>query len=171
MRKRALHLKGFFLFSLAFLFALGLVGTFLTSEACAQIRPAMVRNVDEPARVPYFHTRDASCPYGNLCEATFPTVPAGKRLRVTSISVFWRNETVSAFMALDVNTSLNPVLIFPVSPTPFAYYGNCYAKTQEVDYYFEAGQAPVLEMGTGGTFNKFNTAHLTVTGYIVDTTP
>ena len=135
------------------------------------VRPALVRSVDEPARVPYFHTLDATCPYANVCGATFPAVPAGKRLRVTRIGVSWRDETVGAFLALDLNTLLNPKLIFPVSSGGFAYYGNGYYHSLQVDYYFEAGEAPVLEMGTGGVFNRYSTAKLTVTGYIVDVAP
>ena len=94
MKKSALHLNGSFLYGLVFLFALGLVGTFLAGDAAAQIRPAYTKNVDEPGRVPW-ETRSQFLPNAGGCwvpqdcynyedgsgYATFDLrpVPAGKR--------------------------------------------------------------------------------------------
>ena len=66
----------------------------------AQTRPAMVRSVDEPARVPYFQVVAPICPFTNQCISTFPAVPAGKRLRVLAVNALFRGPASSAFMSL-----------------------------------------------------------------------
>jgi hypothetical protein len=59
------------------LVAAGLLGMHLTTtpEVSAQtVRPAMVRSVDEPARVPYQITAAPTCPFQHECFISGPTV-------------------------------------------------------------------------------------------------
>jgi len=154
--------------------AIGLVAALSATTVMAQTRPALVRSVDEPARVPYSYEIRPTCPFSNVCEAAFPVVPAGKRLRLTSVRLLMRFTNVSGFLAVNVDSSLNPVIAFPVSPFNGAYYGSLISGNFPVDMIFNAGQRPVLEMGVpagasgindnGG--NKFG-----VTGYLVDVLP
>ena len=141
-------------------------------QAAAQVRPAMVRNVDEPARVPYYHSLAPACPFTNSCQASFPAVPAGKRLRVTSVGGLFYFTNVTGFFA--VRNLGNVMMAFPVSPFSGAYYGNLISPNQQVDLYFEEGQAPVLEFGVsagvGGIFSDARN-RLTVSGYLVDVLP
>jgi hypothetical protein len=90
MNKSMMCLRGSVLFGLVFLFTAGLVGTFLSGEAFAQARPALVKDVDEPARSPFQFYVMASKASANcsttLCSFVAPPVPAGKRLVITGMS-------------------------------------------------------------------------------------
>ena len=146
------------------------------SEATAQLRAALVRSVDEPARVPYEFEVLPSKPFGNVYYADFPAVPAGKRLKVTRISGFvWNvdSSNTGAFVALNDPGSSFARVAFPLSHPVFAYYGTGYSFNQEVDFIYEAGQSPRVEMGVNagsGGLPTPNTAstRIRVHGYLVD---
>jgi hypothetical protein len=154
----------------------GLVAMLASAAATAQTRPALVRSVDEPARVPYAHFLAPTCPFGNVCIAEFPVVPAGKRLRLTQVSVVSIGvSSATGIVVVNKNSSLSPLLMFPVSRINSAYYsGNSLVGTFALDMIFEAGERPVLELGVpagaGGIpvdpTNKFG-----ATGYLVDVLP
>ena len=156
--------------------AAGLVAMLASTAAAAQTRPALVRSVDEPARVPYAHFLSPTCPFGNQCVATFPDVPVGKRLRLTQISFFSIGvSSTTGIFVVNRNSTSSPLLIFPVNRVNTAYYsGTSLVGTFAVDLIFEAGERPVLELGvpvsTGGIpangFNRYG-----VTGYLVDVLP
>jgi hypothetical protein len=127
----------------------------------------------EPAIAPYFHVLAATCSLGNVCTGTFPVVPAGMRLRVTSISIFARFQSVTGpFLALDIAAS-QPVMAYAVPTVSLAYYGNVLFLNQPIDYYFEAGQAPILELGCLYTtsFSSGWPINLTINGYLVNVGP
>jgi hypothetical protein len=143
-------------------------------QAAAQARPAMVRSVDEPARVPYFYSLAPTCPFLNVCQATFPAVPTGKRLRLTSVSMLFRFTDVSGFLAINLDARSNLLAMFPVSPINGAYYGTTVAATEQVDLYFEEGQAPVLEFGVpafSAGISVLDTNRFLASGYLVDVSP
>lgn len=150
--------------------AIAAVAFLAQSTAFAQVRPAATKNVDEPARNPYFHTIAVTCPFTNSCYATFPAVPAGKRLRVTRIGAFARFQPNGGFLALDLTYGGIPVVAFPVSPMNLNYFGNCISADFAVDYYFEAGQTPVLELGNGAGWSTSPLPNVRITGYLVDLT-
>lgn len=142
----------------------------------AQTRPALVRSVDEPARVPYYHSLVPTCPFLNNCVATFPAVPAGKRLRVTFIGALFIGTDDPGYMALHVNNDNagNMRLAFPVAPFSGAFYGWIVSLSQQVDVYFEAGQAPFLDFGIGaglGGIDVDSRNRFTISGYLVDVLP
>jgi hypothetical protein len=144
------------------------------TPAVAQVRPAMVRSVDEPARVPYYHSQQPTCPFANVCEAVFPTVPAGKRLRLTTVAGMFRFTNDPGFFAVNLNARGSVIVAFPVAPFSGHYYGNFISTSQEVDLFFEAGQAPVLEFGVNafsGGINNNLANRFTVSGYLVDVLP
>jgi hypothetical protein len=148
-----------------------LAGVLPAREGFAQARAALVRSVDEPARVPYFHTLTATCPFLNQCLGQFPAVPAGKRLRLTRISGFFRFSNINAFVTLGIQGASSPMFAFPLTPFSGAYYGALLSFNEEVDVYLEAGQSPVLEVGSGSTFATFLPNVLTLSGYLVDLVP
>jgi len=143
----------------------------LTRAAAAQDGIPLVRNVDERARALYNYTINASCIFPNVCMASFPTVPEGKRLRVTSVTVFAQFQSSSGFLALNLDYRGNPILAFPVAPIGMAYYGSSLSSSFQTDNYFEAGQTPILELGTWNNWNRTYLPRLTVTGYMVDVAP
>jgi len=141
--------------------------------AHAQIKPAMVRSVDEPARVPYTSQMQPNCPFTNQCLAIFPTVPAGKRLRVTNVHVTIFEANFSGLLAVHVGPAKEIAVIFPVPPVAAAYYGFVGSTSQQVDFVYEAGEAPMLEYGTSAANSIFadNRNRLGLSGYMVDVAP
>lgn len=68
--------------------ALCIVGAFSAAPALAQVRAALVENVDEQGRNPYQETQFTICGGPQNCNFTFAVVPNGKRLVVTHVSGF-----------------------------------------------------------------------------------
>ena len=68
--------------------ALCIVGVIGATPAVAQIRAALVQNVDEPGRNPYQETQFTICGGPQNCNFTFALVPSGKRLVLTHVSGF-----------------------------------------------------------------------------------
>jgi hypothetical protein len=154
------------------LLAAGTIGVFTTSDAMAEIRPALVRSVDEPARVPYAYSQAPICTFLNQCTVTFPAVPVGKRLRVTNVNVTMLGTGVTGFVM--VHKGGAPLLALPVAPFNGAYYGNLISVNEHVDMIFEAGETLTLEMGVPvgvGGINVDSRNRFGVTGYLVDVTP
>ena len=112
-----------------------------------------------------------TCGFTNQCISTFATVPAGKRLRVTSISGLFFFTNVSGFIGFHHPTVSS--IMFPVAPFNGAYNGPLISFNQVVDRFYEAGQAPSLEFGVSSPSTIFNDSRnrLTITGYLVDITP
>jgi hypothetical protein len=142
-------------------------------DASAQVRPALVRSVDEPTRVAYQVTAAPTCPFGNECYISGPTVPAGKRLRITRLEGALVSQSTSIFAALHVNDTRHPVVMFPVPFFSGFFWGTISSFNQDVDYYFEAGQTPFLEIGcsASGTISADPRNTLSLVGYMTDTTP
>jgi hypothetical protein len=142
-------------------------------RVAAQVKAALVRSVDEPARVPYFISELPSCPFGNECEIAGPVVPAGKRVRITRLEGFFINTSVNGFAALELNDDNHPVVMFPVVLFPGAFFGQVFSFNQEVDFNFEAGQTPLLVVGVPGlsTIGADARNRLSIAGYMVDLTP
>jgi hypothetical protein len=142
-------------------------------QVSAQIKPAMVRSVDEPTRVPYLVSAKPNCPFGNDCFISGTTVPAGKRLRITRIEGALLGQAGDTFAALHIDTDRNPVAIFPTPVFNGFFYGTVVGFSHDVDYYYEAGQTPVLEIGCSAvnTISTDSRNKLTLIGYITDTTP
>lgn len=149
----------------------GIMGVFGSQPALAQTRPALVRSVDEPARVPYVESLAPTCGFTNQCISTFATVPAGKRLRVTSISGAFFFTNVSGFIGFH-HPAVGSIM-FPVAPFNAAYFGTVVSFNQQVDRFYEAGQTPSLEFGVQSPNTIFvdSRNRLTITGYLVDIAP
>ncbi len=143
----------------------------LPITASAQIRPALVRSVDEPARVPYSVSAQASCPFTNVCWLEGTTVPAGKRLRVTQIAGIIYDQATSVIAYLSLDFDLDPLVMYRYSPFNQAYFGTGVSFSQAVDFFFEAGHKPILAFGTPAGQTASASNKLTITGYLVDILP
>jgi hypothetical protein len=151
--------------------ALGLVALLASAAATAQVRPALVRSVDEPARVPYAYDLAPVCAFVNSCEADFPAVPAGKRLRITSVRLMFSGTNVTSFFAVRRADTTFPTVAFPVAPFSGAYFGTLISGSFDVDLIYEAGQQPALELGNTSSINNNIVNRFGVTGYLVDVAP
>jgi hypothetical protein len=138
----------------------------------AQPKPALVRNVDEPARVPYYVSQPGNCLFSNECLMTGTTVPAGQRLRVTRLEgiIFFQSSNIIAFLYANGG---DPKFMFPSNAFGGAFYGSVVSFNVEVDFYFEAGETPVLGVGTGipNTISTDARNRYTIVGYLVDVLP
>lgn len=90
----------------------GFVAALLSTSATAQTRPALVRSVDEPARVPYSHDIRPTCPFLNQCMAEFPVVPAGKRLRLTNVRLMMLGTNAAGFLGVHLDAITVPFIAF-----------------------------------------------------------
>ncbi len=156
----------------------GLILLLISNIPCeAQVKAALVRNIDEPARVPYFFSAEPAFLTLNVCFLSGSVVPAGKRLRVTRLAgAFFLQDAALTGYTYGLHVSSGgtfPVLIFPGIPFQNSFYGNTVSFNQEIDYYFEAGQRPVLQVisNLGIPFSGTSVSRLTITGYMIDILP
>jgi hypothetical protein len=128
-----------------------------------------IKNAEDPARATYYYSITPTCPYANVCEATFPAVPAGKRLRLANVRVMFRMTNVAAALSVNLNHINNLLVSFPLTPFNGFYYGSLLSTSQNVDLIFEAGESPVLELGVSAVDTISPDGNLLgVTGYLVD---
>jgi hypothetical protein len=87
MEKRMMYLKGSALIALVFL-ALGLGGTFYSGEASAQVRPAIVRDLDNGDRQQIYLHDVTVLQFDGLraSDECLDPVPAGKRLVIEHVT-------------------------------------------------------------------------------------
>lgn len=141
------------------------------SVALAQPKPALVKDVDQPARSMYQETAiDASfCIGQSTCELSFAAVPAGKRLVVQWINVFYPLVSTSG----DSDVKLYSVLgvqpqgtTFLFQPAPNAGTTGLRTVNTGVLMYVDAGAFPtMLIVAENTTFNGSVLA--TLSGYYV----
>lgn len=151
--------------------AIGLVAALSATAATAQTRPALVRSVDEPARVPYAYDLAPVCVFLNSCEADFPAVPAGKRLRITSVRLMFTGTNVTSVFVVRRADTVFPTVAFPLAPFSGAYFGTLLSSSFDVDLIYEAGQQPALELGNTTSISNSAANRFGVTGYLVDVAP
>ena len=151
--------------------AIGLVAALSATAATAQVRPALVRSVDEPARVPYSYDLAPACVFLNSCEVDFPAVPAGKRLRITSVRLMFTGTNAASVFVVRRADTVFPTVAFPVAPFSGAYLGNLLSGSFDVNLIYEAGQQPALELGNASAIVNSAANRFGVTGYLVDVAP
>jgi len=71
----------------AFITVMAVLGSFYAKPLLAQVRAALVANIDEPARSPFQVTFNGSCP-ADSCFLVANPVPPNKRLHITHINAF-----------------------------------------------------------------------------------
>lgn len=164
---------------LAVTLASALGAALVPQAASAQTRAALVRNVDEPGRVPYSESKIGTCNAVN-CFFNFTVVPAGKRLVIEHINGEARSTSTSAVFSdatMLTSNTLNPsigvtttvrMLFLAAAGSSNIYNGWYFDAVTKA--YVDAGSYAQITMhqSTAGT-TAFSTA--TITGYLVDTTP
>jgi hypothetical protein len=151
------------------------VFSLVAGKAVAQIRAALIKNVDEPGRLPYVHQVDVF-PCNFQCQADFPAVPAGKRLVVEHVSaliVMNPGTPPIPFLWLDENTASSSNFIRAVVQGNFSVSVrsdnlNFLTLNRDVRTYYESGTTPrlnVFDMPPNGLSQSF-----VLTGYLIDAT-
>jgi hypothetical protein len=156
--------------------------------AAAQVRPAIVKNIDEPGRIPdqqlVSATPGVGSPCGlNYCSFNLPAIPAGKRLVVTdfygTVSLLPNGKVHSLRLnAWDKSNPSSWVLksMFEVPNNPDAYYDVAltyqlarYSFQSKPVMYVDAGQVLNIDFWTGSAYlNEDWPTVITVVGYLVD---
>jgi len=156
--------------------ALTLVGAFTAKPLLAQIKAALVQNVDEPGRSPYSSASNftnSSCS-GVLCVIRFTPVPAGKRLVVTNLTgqINVGAPGVVSFLILDAPASAlstHSTALIPTTLLAGTVNGsNRLGVTATLLAFFSAGDEPAASvLATTGISQE---GLLTLSGYLVDCT-
>jgi hypothetical protein len=160
LKKRITIMKTKLLTSAASLALIAVLGHSYAPPLLAQVRAALIKNIDEKGRTPY--QADSSC-IPTLpqiaCAALFPVVPAGRRLVIEYVNAeFHLAEGFQPAASLSiVNTTAAYTL------PSFFRFNNDYGVSSPVLVYVEAGQQ--------AGFNPIGDvpqAH--ITGYLLDLT-
>jgi hypothetical protein len=148
--------------------ALAIVCTFTAKPLLAQIRAALVQNVDEPGRTPYM---SSAATFGcTACTLQFKPVPAGKRLVTNNITGLIALETpgVVSFACLESRT--NPQLTYcvpTVLQTGVFGVANHVGINAAIAAFFDGPDTPQLELSL--TTNTINASlPIVLSGYLVD---
>jgi hypothetical protein len=176
----------------AVLLLLAVLGKFYAKPLLAQVRAALVQNINEPGLNPYWSQLNilpdaapgCSNPLGatgGLCEIVFPKVPAGKRLVITNVTgvITAAAPGIPApgivLRGLDANGNLSgtPILMPSSTVTPgtrsFSAV-NLIGINASVLAYYDAGITPVIDIALTSYFAEFppNSGSVTISGYLVN---
>ncbi len=155
------------LFALAGGLALfAVLGHFYAKPLLAQVRAALVKNIDERGRNPYIQNVTCYSASANTCTVFLPAVPAGMRLVVEHLNVSM--DTPTALISVDI--SGNGTIMFPfMQKMSSDSAGNSiYVANQPFLSYYEAGQTPEVSMFAAAGGFTFVSGNVTFTGYLVN---
>jgi len=140
---------------------LAIFGHFYAKPLLAQVRAALVKNIDEPGRNPYHASGSCSDPTGN-CDVVFPAIPAGKRaiIEYVSADLIASLGGLTPAAALTETPSGGDSIILPT----FARFPGDFGVSERVVLYEEAGEQPKLHAANASVNS------VTISGYLVDLT-
>ncbi len=133
-----------------------------------------VSDINAPWRNPYQHRitftpNPTDCPNNLYCIATFPAVPAGKRLVVTNVSTQYSLTTpvTDAAVSIGVDGSLLSDTLDLPAPVKIGDNDSRFVASASITYFVESGHSPtVILQGTYVTPVTFGTT-VSITGYLV----
>jgi len=156
------------------------LGTYYAKPLLAQVRAAVTKNIDEPARVPY--QAQISCGGGiPQCDLLFgfayfllPGVPAHSRVVIEQVSLLVQTNGTVGIAQLGAAVPFEgsfPGIVGPVSFLPFTVTQSGYVINQPVRLYFDTN-IPTIGFGVSGGPTNGSPFSLsmqgTVSGYVVD---
>jgi hypothetical protein len=144
---------------------MAVLGKFYAVPAIAQIRAALVKNVDEKGRAPYQQSGFVQCTAGNsFCDLSTAAVPANKRLIVEHVTanVFAPSGVNGVFLIVGGNTTSS--LLARSNGT-----ASLMAVNETVLMFYEAGASPLFRL-VPSTTDGSASYQATITGYLVDLT-
>lgn len=150
---------------------MAVLGKFYAVPLIAQVRAAVVKNIDERGRIPYIVQAPCAAqgPGTNFCSASFPAVAANKRLVVEYINSQLNVEHGQFFGAfLGVPSAGTQYLALP-SHLELTNGNDYYSVSVPAVVYYEAGQMPAAYIYTISN-NSPRAGVITLSGYLVDLT-
>src|ERR1035437_2372793 len=158
---------------------IAVLGKFYAVPLIAQVRAAVVKNIDERGRVPYMvqvHC-DGGAGVTNQCAGSFPAVPGNRRFVVEYINGridVVHNRFYGAYLGVPSAGQgfLQGFLILSTHLETFIFETNTdvYSVSMPVVLYYEAGQIAVVQLFAGLTGNDPVDGPITLSGYLVDLT-
>lgn len=143
------------------------------NTALAQVRPAYVKNVDEPGRSPYQQMREFNPCANQSCLIAFDPVPAGKRLVVERLTMLLGVATTGqpnfvAFGSGAVSNGGNRAIVEPVFVRALAPILSVqfWALDREVRVYYGPGETPEVKVFASANFGFVS--NMSLHGYLID---
>ena len=180
MKGLTLIVKSVSVVALALFISVGFLGVFTTNEAVAQVRPAIVKNVDEPGRTPYevwAEFTKFSCSFncsnfivfGDVILFDLAPVPAGKRWVIQHVSGRIPTSAPGATVALQSQ------VIISLQFVKWGFYGPFFPATGgaglsafSADAFttYGPGEVPHVNVFAPSASNYFS--FITFSGYLID---
>lgn len=144
-----------------------ILGVVFAQPLWAQVRAALVRDIDAPALSPFRAGVDFDLAFGSD-QRLLTTVPAGKRLVIEHISYFSGGDSGDQLTFGGVrNSQLSPFVLFlEIHPPHAGQFSTFQDGSQPVKAYFEAGE----EIWVAASHNKIGgnlSFHLRAFGYLI----
>jgi hypothetical protein len=144
----------------------GVLGHFYAVPLMAQVRAALVKNLDERGRNPYMQTLACYSSTLSQCQVFFPVVPPNKRLVIEHVNASVDSPTALSVVDFSGNGTIQHVLMQLQGQDSAG--NNIYVANQPFLTYFEAGQQPSYAVFAKTGAFQFVSAGMTITGYLVD---
>lgn len=145
---------------------------FTAAPALAQVRPALVQNVDEQGRNTYQETQFTTCGGTQHCNFTFAVVPSGKRLVLKHVSGFADvvgGTLPNSYVQSSFGGNQYATIFFPGTRGTLNTSSTRIVYNSEVLGYFGPGEQPSGFFGLFSTSDSFTGgASLTLTGYYIN---
>jgi hypothetical protein len=159
----------------AFVAAVGVVSSVLSESAIAQIRAALVRDTDSPVRgIRHFENLGGAFSGGSTGQTVTPTVPAGKRLFLQSLSMTTKltgtTPIESRFYGM-TGSSLTTGLIYIDQRLQGVFNGGSFfTGNRDINMMLNPGESIRIDVSASNpASNDYFSA--TVIGYLVDANP
>ena len=151
--------------------ALLLTGVFTAKPLLAQIKAALVQNIDEPGRNPYQESQFTVCSGPQNCNFQFATIPAGKRLVLTHLNG-WVDVRGATLPNSSVSSSFGgnsfASVFFPGTRGTVGGGSTRIIYNTDVLAYFGPGETPSGFYGLFSTTDTFaSSGVLTLSGYFI----
>jgi len=150
--------------------ALAGIGSYTAKPLLAQIKAALVQNIDEPGRNPYLSTIGLQCTNASTCVQDFAPVPSGKRLVVTSITgnLYPASPGIVPILNLFKNgQQVGSGIAVPtfIEAGTFSSF-NIVGVNAQFNAFFEPGETPLIYVVATSNFG-LGGGSLTLSGYLV----
>ena len=144
---------------------LATLGHFYAKPLLAQVRAALVSNVDDPGRIPY-QTQQILCSTSFAsCSVTLAPVLPGKRLVITNVSGSVDTSQPSGYLVQPSLGGSPETLLTTTFQGSFAGL-NSFVFNQTVLRFYDAGEAPIVSVDLG--VNSPSAARFFLRGYLLD---
>jgi hypothetical protein len=145
------------------------LGHHYAKPVMAQVRAALVQNIDEPGRAPLTLLLECNAVGSYYCDGTSSTaVPANKRFVVQYVNGGAYFYGSGAFLSGTVGNGELNILNLESHLVGTSSGFSTYTISMPVVAYFEAGQTPAITMT--GTTSTNPSGYVFLTGYLIDLT-